>query len=117
MRQCCLQVLSKTMDSTNAVAGEGGARDPDPKHRHRRGEAHAAFERAHLMQAEQDCCEMQVHFQAMSQCHAVGHLYRGVYCLAFACMQVIYRVYNNADLQPLLTAVNEETQKEKDSEA
>ncbi|CAK0782505.1 protein with putative role during mitosis [Coccomyxa viridis] len=31
--------------------------------------------------------------------------------------EVIFRIYNDTDLQPLLTAVNEETQKEKDSEA
>ena len=41
----------------------------------------------------------------------------GVFCLAFPCMQVIFRISNDTDLQPLLTAVNEETQKEKDSEA
>ena len=33
------------------------------------------------------------------------------------CMQVVYKVYNDDELQPLLAAVNEETQKEKDSEA
>ena len=102
----------------NALAGEGGARDPDPEHRHRRGEAHAALKRSlevHAMQARQDCCEMLCAFKP---CHsAVGYLYRGGYCLAFACMQVIFKIYNDADLQPLLTAVNEETQKEKDSEA
>lgn len=32
-------------------------------------------------------------------------------------MQVIYRVYDEPDLKPLLDAVNEETQKEKDSES
>ncbi len=31
--------------------------------------------------------------------------------------QVVYRVYEDADLQPLLDAVNEETQKEKDAES
>jgi hypothetical protein len=30
---------------------------------------------------------------------------------------VIYRVYEDADLKPLLEAVNEETQKEKEREA
>jgi hypothetical protein len=30
---------------------------------------------------------------------------------------VVYKVYDEADLKPLLDAVNEETQKEKDSEA
>jgi hypothetical protein len=33
------------------------------------------------------------------------------------CMQVVYKVYNDGELQPLLAAVNEETQKERDSEA
>lgn len=34
-----------------------------------------------------------------------------------ALLQVVYKVYKDAELQPLLEAVNEETQKEKDSEA
>ena len=37
-----------------------------------------------------------------------------LWCL---CAQVIYKVFDEADLKPLLDAVNEETQKEKASEA
>lgn len=36
---------------------------------------------------------------------------------SWSLLQVVYRVFEDADLQPLLDAVNEETQKEKESES
>lgn len=60
--------------------------------------------------------------QAVADDHIYPHEQKDEECSpavlsSTALLQVVYKVYNDAELQPLLAAVNEETQKEKDSEA